>query len=128
MKKTFMYFIGIIIILFSYIYCWPYSNSSTEIHGFVKISSIGIFINYCPYFLALYLSNKKLLVKVISKTNGLILAVPYVLIFFNVLMFITYMIALIATNVFSLSGIVMPVIVSIDCAVRIKKLVKLNEV
>ena len=122
MKKIIMFGSGVLIIIFCFMYCLPYSNSIEIINDFIKLIFFGSIINYSIYIILLYLSKKNKLNSLIEKTNGLIMGIPYVFVFFNVLYCITFMIAVISTKTFALSASVILVITSIDSASRIKKL------
>lgn len=128
MKKLIVICIGATIVLLSFLYCLPHSISYVEIIGFMEIATFGILINYSSYIIAIYLAKINLLNKIIDKTSGLIIGIPYAIAFFSILMFITYMIAIISTKTFSLTGIVFPTIASIDCLIRIKKIIKTNSI
>lgn len=122
MKKLIMFGSGVVIILFCFIYCLPYSSSIEIINDFTELAILGSIINYSIYFIALYLSKKNKLNSLIEKTSGLIMGIPYVIVFFDVLYCITFMIAVLSTKTFALSASVIFVITAIDSASRIKRL------
>ena len=122
MKKLIMFGSGGVVILVCFIYCLPYSNSIEIINDFIELAIFGSVINYSIYIISLYLSKKNKLNSLIEKTNGLIMGIPYVFVFFNALCCITYLIALISTKTFALTGSVILLITSIDSLSRIKKL------
>lgn len=122
MKKLIMFGSGVVIILFCFIYCLPYSNSIEIINDFTELAILGSIINYSIYIISLYLSKKNKLNSLIEKTSGLIMGIPYAFVFFNVLYCITFMFAVISTKTFALSASVILVITSIDSVSRIKKL------
>jgi uncharacterized membrane protein len=122
MKKLIMFGSGGVVILVCFIYCLPYSNSIEIINDFIELAILGSVINYSIYIISLYLSKKNKLNSLIEKTNGLIMGIPYVFVFFNALYCITYLIALISTKTFALTGSVILLITSIDSLSRIKKL------
>lgn len=122
MKELIMFGSGGVVILVCFIYCLPYSNSIEIINDFIELAIFGSVINYSIYIISLYLSKKNKLNSLIEKTNGLIMGIPYVFVFFNALYCITYLIALISTKTFALTGSVILLITSIDSLSRIKKL------
>lgn len=83
MKKLIMFGSGVVIILFCFIYCLPYSSSIEIINDFTELAIFGSIINYSIYFIALYLSKKNKLNSLIEKTSGLIMGIPYVIVFFR---------------------------------------------
>lgn len=89
MKKLIVICIGATIVLLSFLYCLPYSISYVEIIGFMEIATFGTLINYSSYIIAIYLAKINLLNKIIDKTSGLIIGIPYAIAFFSILMFIT---------------------------------------